>query len=141
MDNGDKLKYGPATNDDGDGARRFANFVLLARGDFYRDGRPPNGHFGRFVKSSSGRKDELLYEKNWKIHESQMKTPVKMHKNREYITLFLNFIIYVQYLLFLHCFNFNVYNIYTLCSKIFLNKLLEYITYIRSYNTNLKFVS
>lgn len=62
MDNGDKLKYGPAANDDGDGARRFANFVLLARGDFYRDGRLPNGHFGHFIKSSSAWKDELLYD-------------------------------------------------------------------------------
>lgn len=36
VDNGDKLKYGPAANDDGDGARRLANFILLARRDFYR---------------------------------------------------------------------------------------------------------
>lgn len=61
MDNGDKLKYGQAANDDGDDARRLANFVLLARGDFYRDGPLSDGHFGHFVKSSSERKAELIY--------------------------------------------------------------------------------
>lgn len=63
MDKGDKLKYGSAANDDDDGARRLANFVLLARGDFYQEDPLPDGHFwfGRFVKLSLGRKDELGY--------------------------------------------------------------------------------
>jgi len=50
VDNRDKLKYDPTANDDGDGARRLVNFVLLARGDFYRDGSLLDDHFGRFVK-------------------------------------------------------------------------------------------
>jgi len=61
VDNRDKLKYSPAANDDGDGARRLANFVLLARGDFYRSRSLPDDHFRFFAKASSRTKYELGY--------------------------------------------------------------------------------